>query len=115
VAIIVVKTLAKGAHGVSEARPLDPLRQAVREVAQRFPSAYWRELEQQRAYPEAFVTAMVDSPVGMQRALLPPVTMEGVEPRMDRIPEVGEQTEKILGWLGYDAEQRAALRAASAI
>ena len=57
----------------------------------------------------------VDSPVGMQRALLPPVTMEGVEPRMDRIPDVGEQTENILGWLGYDAEQRAALRAASAI
>jgi len=57
----------------------------------------------------------VDSPVGMVQALVPPVTMDGVEPRMDRIPDVGEQTEEILGWLSYDAEQRAALRAASAI
>jgi len=57
----------------------------------------------------------VDSPVGMLQALLPPVTMEGVEPRMVRIPNVGEHTEDILEWLGYDAEQRAALRAASAI
>jgi len=54
---------------VSEARPHDPLRQAVREVTQRFPSAYWRELEQQRAYPEAFVTAMTDS--GFLGAMIP--------------------------------------------
>jgi len=54
---------------VSEARPHDPLRQAVREVARRFPGAYWRELEQQRAYPEAFVTAMTDS--GFLGAMIP--------------------------------------------
>ncbi|MDQ2741926.1 MAG: acyl-CoA/acyl-ACP dehydrogenase [Chloroflexota bacterium] len=52
-----------------EARPHDPLRQAVRKVTQRFPSAYWRELEQQRAYPEAFVTAMTES--GFLGAMIP--------------------------------------------
>jgi len=64
-----IETLAKGPHNVIEARPHDPLRRAVREVAQRFPSAYWRELEQQRAYPEAFVTAMTDS--GFLGAMIP--------------------------------------------
>ncbi len=64
-----IETLANGVRGVSEVRPHDPLRQAVREVTQRFPSAYWRELEQQRAYPEAFVTAMTDS--GFLGAMIP--------------------------------------------
>jgi acyl-CoA dehydrogenase len=64
-----IETLAKGPHNVIEARPHDPLRQAVREVTQRFPSAYWRELERQRAYPEAFVTAMTDS--GFLGAMIP--------------------------------------------
>ncbi|MGB3681424.1 MAG: CaiB/BaiF CoA-transferase family protein [Rubrobacteraceae bacterium] len=44
----------------------------------------------------------VDSSAGTIRALVPPVTIEGVEPRMDPIPEVGEQTEEILVDLGYD-------------
>ncbi len=44
----------------------------------------------------------VESPVGTLRALLPPVTMEGVEPVMARIPEVGEDTEAVLEELGYD-------------
>jgi len=64
-----IETLAKGVRGVSEVRPHDPLRQAVREVAQRFPSAYWRVLEQQGAYPEAFVAAMTDS--GFLGAMIP--------------------------------------------
>jgi len=54
---------------VSDTSPHDRLRQAVREVARRFPGAYWRELEQQRAYPEAFVTAMTDS--GFLGAMIP--------------------------------------------
>src|SRR5450759_2933534 len=37
----------------------------------------------------------VDSPVGQLQALLPPVTMRDVEPRMDPIPALGEQTEQI--------------------
>jgi itaconate CoA-transferase len=52
----------------------------------------------------------VGSPAGRIRALIPPVTMEGAEPRMDPIPEVGEQTEDILRSLGYDAEAIEKLR-----
>ena len=52
----------------------------------------------------------VQSPVGELRALLPPVTMEGVEPRMDAIPAVGQHTDAILAALGYDDARIAALR-----
>lgn len=45
------------------------LRQAVRELCQRFPASYWRELDQQRAYPEAFVQAMTEA--GYLGALIP--------------------------------------------
>jgi len=57
----------------------------------------------------------VDSPVGQVRALLPPITMQNVEPRMDPIPAVGEHTEAILRTLGYSDEQVAQLRAESSI
>ena len=53
----------------------------------------------------------VDSPVGPLKALLPPVTMRDVEPRMDPIPALGEQTEQILRFLGYQVEQICRLRA----
>ncbi len=57
----------------------------------------------------------VDSPAGVLRALRPPVTMDGVEPRMDPIPAVGEQTVSILGELGYTDEQIGRLRAEGVI
>ena len=57
----------------------------------------------------------VDSPAGMLKALRPPVTMDGVEPRMERIPAVGEHTEQILRSLGYTNEQVAQLRGEEAI
>jgi itaconate CoA-transferase len=41
----------------------------------------------------------VGSPAGPLRALLPPITLEGREPRMDPIPAVGEHTDEILRWL----------------
>jgi itaconate CoA-transferase len=53
----------------------------------------------------------VGSPVGPLKALLPPVTMRDVEPRMDPIPALGEQTEPILRSLGYSDEQITRLRA----
>ncbi len=53
----------------------------------------------------------VGSPVGPLKALLPPVTMRDVEPRMDPIPALGEQTEQILRSLGYQDEQIRRLRA----
>jgi itaconate CoA-transferase len=53
----------------------------------------------------------VNSPVGPLKALLPPVTMRDVKPRMDPIPALGEQTEQILRSLGYEDEQINQLRA----
>lgn len=43
----------------------------------------------------------VDSPVGPLDALLPPVTVAGREPRMDRVPALDEDRERILA--GLDA------------
>ena len=46
----------------------------------------------------------VDSPVGRVAALIPPVRMDGVDPVMGAIPELGQHTESILTELGFDAE-----------
>lgn len=43
----------------------------------------------------------VESPAGPLRAMVPPVTLAGVTPRMDAIPSLGEQTDAILSELGY--------------
>lgn len=53
----------------------------------------------------------VRSPVGPLKALLPPITIRDVEPRMDPIPALGEHTEQILRSLGYQDEQINQLRA----
>ena len=45
----------------------------------------------------------VDSAAGAIPALVPPVRMEGVEPRMDAIPALGQHRESILAELGFDA------------
>src|SRR5947209_17816332 len=45
------------------------LRLAVRTLCQQFPESYWRELDQQRAYPEAFVRALTKA--GYLGALIP--------------------------------------------
>ncbi|MDP8948824.1 MAG: CoA transferase [Actinomycetota bacterium] len=52
----------------------------------------------------------VGTAVGPIRALVPPVTVEGVEPAMAPIPEVGEHTEAILKELGYGSEAVDTLR-----
>jgi acyl-CoA dehydrogenase len=44
-------------------------RQAVRELCGRFDSAYWQDIEQQSAYPEAFVKALTEA--GWLAALIP--------------------------------------------
>ena len=44
----------------------------------------------------------VGSPVGALRALYPPWSIENVEPRMDPVPGIGQQTGDILRELGYD-------------
>jgi crotonobetainyl-CoA:carnitine CoA-transferase CaiB-like acyl-CoA transferase len=52
----------------------------------------------------------VDSPAGLIRALVPPFGIDDFEPRMGRIPDVGDHTDAILGELGYDAATIAAWR-----
>jgi itaconate CoA-transferase len=49
--------------------------------------------------------AKVGSPAGVLDALKPPFNMSGLEPRMDRVPALGEHTHFVLAELGYsDAE-----------
>ncbi|MBI3048381.1 MAG: acyl-CoA/acyl-ACP dehydrogenase [Acidobacteria bacterium] len=45
------------------------LRQSIREISARFPDAYWRKLDEERAYPEAFVRALTEA--GFLAALIP--------------------------------------------
>jgi formyl-CoA transferase len=56
-------------------------------------------------------------PVGAQGvpALKPPAGLDGVEPRMDPVPALGEHTEAVLSELGYSTESIAGLRAQAAI
>jgi len=57
----------------------------------------------------------VDSPVGPLRAPLPPGRHSGFAYRMDGIPALGADTDRILHELGLSAERIAALRAANAV
>jgi len=52
----------------------------------------------------------VDSPAGSLPALFPPVTMENVETVMTEVPALGQQTDAILGELGFDAKTIAGWR-----
>jgi itaconate CoA-transferase len=52
----------------------------------------------------------VGSPVGPLPALLPPVTMEKVEPVMNEVPGLGQQTDAILGELRFASETIAGWR-----
>jgi crotonobetainyl-CoA:carnitine CoA-transferase CaiB-like acyl-CoA transferase len=47
--------------------------------------------------------------------MIPPVDIEGVEPRMGRIPELGEDTDQILQELGYDSRIVAQWRASGVV
>ena len=48
---------------------MEELRTAVRAVCDRFPDAYWRDLDARREYPEAFVAAMTEA--GFLAPLIP--------------------------------------------
>lgn len=75
-------------------------------------------VEQFAAHPQLAARGRwreVASSAGPVRALIPPATIKGVEPRMDPIPALGEQTDAILGELGYDAATVAAWRAAGVV
>jgi itaconate CoA-transferase len=45
----------------------------------------------------------IDSPAGPLRALMPPVEMGDVTPRMDAVPALGQHTDAILAELGFGA------------
>jgi itaconate CoA-transferase len=47
----------------------------------------------------------VASPAGPLQALAPPILLDGVEPRMEAIPGLGQDTDAILSELGYTAQQ----------
>jgi itaconate CoA-transferase len=57
----------------------------------------------------------MDSPAGPLATLLPPVTMPDFEARLDRVPALGEHTERILGEFGYSSGEIAALRQAEVV
>jgi acyl-CoA dehydrogenase len=62
-------TSQTSAHGtVSD--ELEAIRRGVRELCKQYPDEYWRELDEQRAYPEAFVNALTEA--GYLAALIPP-------------------------------------------
>jgi itaconate CoA-transferase len=57
----------------------------------------------------------VQTPGGLIRAVLPPITLDGESPRMDPIPALGEHTDAILRELGYPPEAIADLRATGVV
>ncbi len=57
----------------------------------------------------------VDSPAGPLRAIVPPIDLEGMPPRMEAIPDVGDHTDEVLAELGYDPEAIARLHEQGAI
>ncbi len=57
----------------------------------------------------------VASPAGPLRAIVPPIDLEGMEPNMGAIPDVGDHTDAILADLGYDPEAIAQLREQGAV
>ena len=57
----------------------------------------------------------VASPAGELAMLKPPFNLDGMEPRMDAIPAVGEHTEPVLRELGYSVAEVERLRRDGAI
>ena len=58
-----------GGDPFAEPTHMQQIRREVRALCMRFPDAYWRDLDQRRAYPEAFVRALTE--VGWLAALIP--------------------------------------------
>jgi itaconate CoA-transferase len=57
----------------------------------------------------------VESEAGTIQALEPPIILEGAEPRMGRVPALGEDTDAILARLGYRPDEIEKLRAAGVV
>ncbi|MGO1119276.1 acyl-CoA dehydrogenase family protein [Rhodovibrionaceae bacterium A322] len=54
---------------LSESEEIGQIREAVQKLCADFPGSYWRELDRQAAYPDAFVQALTDA--GFLAALIP--------------------------------------------
>jgi itaconate CoA-transferase len=68
-------------------------------------NARLRDVRELGAHPQLLARdrwTEVGSPVGPLRALLPPATLDGDEPTMGPIPDVGEHTDRVLAELGVD-------------
>jgi crotonobetainyl-CoA:carnitine CoA-transferase CaiB-like acyl-CoA transferase len=57
----------------------------------------------------------IQSPAGPLQAIVPPLDLEGMTPRMGAIPDVGQHTDEILAELGFAPAEIADLRAADAV
>lgn len=57
----------------------------------------------------------VETPGGAIPALLPPVSMQGFEPRFDPVPALGAHTDRVLAALGYSTEEISALQAGGVV
>ena len=55
--------------GTTEQISHEEIRSAVRELCARFPDEYWREVDREEAYPQAFVDALTEA--GWLAALIP--------------------------------------------
>lgn len=76
------------------------------------------EVDQFLAHPQLAARQRwreVASPVGTLRAILPPVYIEGFEPCMGAIPDVGQHTDAVLSDVGFSLDEIAALRDTGAI
>ena len=81
-------------------------------------NARMRSMAQFAAHPQLAARGRwreAPSPVGPVRMTIPPATLDGVEPRMDAVPDVGEQTDAILAELGYASETIDAWRTAGIV
>ena len=84
----------------------------------RIANASLRSVDQLVAHPQLEARRRwwgVETPAGPIRALAPPATMSGVEPRMDPVPALGQHTDVVLEELGYDGGAVAGLRAAGVV
>ena len=56
-------------HPIPKPDQYQDMREALRDLCNRFDSAYWQKIDHERGYPEAFVTAMTEA--GWLAALIP--------------------------------------------
>jgi itaconate CoA-transferase len=91
---------------------------AARLDAAGIPNAALNDVEQVAQHPQLEARDRwreVGSPGGPIRAVLPPITLDGEQPRMDPIPALGEHTDAILREFGYSDPAIADLRAGGVV